>query len=95
MVQTENIIRHKIASVESPVFAGLNNHCLRSHPDLDRGFLHIFSPLDYIEAIQRGGQLITCSEISRLYPLTDNLGLADSIGADVKNRNIITANRYS
>jgi hypothetical protein len=55
MVQTENIIRQEIASVESPVFTGLNNHCIRSHPDLDRGSRHSLSPLDYIEAIQDRG----------------------------------------
>jgi hypothetical protein len=95
MVQVQNVIRQNIASVNGPVLNRSEQPYLKAPAGPDRGFLHIFSPLDYIEAIQRGGQLITCSEISRLYPLTDNLGLADSIGADVKNRNIITANRYS
>ena len=55
MVQSKNILGHKIAPVENPVFTGLNNHSKVLPELLDRGFFHIFSPLDYIEAIRRGG----------------------------------------
>jgi hypothetical protein len=55
MVQSRNIKGHKIAPVENPVFTGLNNHSKVSTRTVDRGSFRILSPLDYIEAIQEGG----------------------------------------
>lgn len=56
MVQTGIIYLGKIAPVENPVFSGLHNH-FKVQPELvNGGFFHIFSPLDYIEAIQDKGE---------------------------------------
>lgn len=47
------------APVRVPVLTGLNNHH-KASAGLDRGFLYIFSPPDFIKVIQREGQLVSC-----------------------------------
>jgi hypothetical protein len=54
----KNIFRLN-ASVESPVFTGLNNH-VKASAGLRQGFLHSFSLPDCIEVIQSGGQQTDC-----------------------------------
>ena len=55
MVQVQNVKKQVIASVWVPVLNWSEQPLYLASAGPDRGFFHIFSPPDYIEATQRGG----------------------------------------
>lgn len=94
MDKTKNILGNNTAlSLSRNLLPVEKLHSLSHRPTL--GLLHSFSLPDFIEVTRNGGHIITCLENSTLYPFTDNVGLADKIEADRKNRNKFLANRYS